>query len=97
MSIFCEKLESNYKRLAYFGCDRAVKDISNNVIYANTPLSNECEEDINADGYVNVTDVLELIDSWGTCWNSCDADLNNDNNVSTSDLLLLIEAWGTCP
>ena len=42
-----EKLESNYKRLAYFGCDRAVKDISNNVIYANTPLSNECEEDIN--------------------------------------------------
>ena len=42
-----DKLESDYKRLAYFGCDKAVKDISDGVIMANTPLNKECEEDIN--------------------------------------------------
>jgi hypothetical protein len=56
-----------------------------------------CEADFNADGHVNVSDMLQLIGSWGACWNkSCDADLNGDNQVSVSDLLLLIDAWGTC-
>ena len=42
-----EKLESDYKRLAYFGCDKAVSDIASGVINASTPLHKECEEDIN--------------------------------------------------
>jgi hypothetical protein len=56
-----------------------------------------CEADFNDDGYVNVSDILQLIESWGACWNKdCDADLDGDNQVSVSDLLLLIDAWGTC-
>jgi len=42
-----EKIESDYKRLAYFGCDKAVQDIASGVINASTPLHKECEEDIN--------------------------------------------------
>jgi hypothetical protein len=58
----------------------------------------ECDADFNDDNYVNVSDMLQLIESWGVCWNkSCDADLDNDNLVTVSDLLLLIDAWGTCP
>ena len=57
----------------------------------------DCEEDINADGYVNVTDMLQLIDSWGACWNkSCDADLDGNNYVNVSDLLILFDSWGSC-
>ncbi|MDG1136873.1 MAG: hypothetical protein P8N28_01325 [Phycisphaerales bacterium] len=45
-----------------------------------------------------MSDMLQLIESWGVWWNkSCDADLDNDNLVTLSDLLLLIDAWVTCP
>ena len=40
-------LQTNYKRFAYFGCDRSVNDIKNNVINSTTSLSPECENDIN--------------------------------------------------
>jgi len=42
-----ENLESDYKRLAYFGCDIAIDDIKDNMIKSTTPLSVECENDIN--------------------------------------------------
>ena len=42
-----ENLESNYKRIAYFGCDRTVEDIKNNMIKSTTSLLPECEGDIN--------------------------------------------------
>ena len=39
-----------------------------------------------------MSDILQLIESWGVWWNkSSDADLDNDNLVTLSDLLLLIE------
>lgn len=62
-------------------------------------IPDACEADMNADGYVNVTDMLQLIDSWGSCNpgpNSCDADLDGDSYVNVSDLLILIESWGSC-
>jgi hypothetical protein len=66
-------------------------------ILIDTP-EQECDADLNDDSYVNVSDMLQLIESWGAYWNkSCDADLDNDNHASVSDLLLLIDAWGTCP
>ena len=42
-----DNLQTNYKRFAYFGCDRSVNDIKNNVIKSTTSLSPECENDIN--------------------------------------------------
>jgi|GEM_PF-1200307 len=59
--------------------------------------ANECEADLNGDGYVNVSDMLQLIESWGPCFiKSCDADLDGDNYVRVSDLLVLIDNWGSC-
>ena len=62
-------------------------------------IPDACEGDMNADGYVNVTDMLQLIESWGSCIpgpNSCDADLDGDSYVNVSDLLILIDSWGSC-
>ena len=42
-----ENLESDYKRIAYFGCDITVDDLKNNIISAQTPLSSECEPGLN--------------------------------------------------
>jgi len=42
-----EDLESNYKRIAYFGCDLTIDDIKNNKILSHTPLSPECEDTLN--------------------------------------------------
>ncbi len=59
--------------------------------------SNECEADINGDGYVNVSDMLQVIEAWGPCsTKSCDADIDGDNYVRVSDLLILIDNWGSC-
>jgi hypothetical protein len=58
------------------------------------------------DGAVNVTDLLLVIGSWGTCANpsNCPADAApitptsvGDGAVNVTDLLLIIGAWGTCP
>ena len=62
-------------------------------------IPDACEGDMNADGYVNVTDMLQLIESWGSCNpgpNSCNADLDGDSYVNISDLLILIDSWGSC-
>jgi len=46
-AITFENLESNYKRVAYFGCDIATDNIKNDTITQYTPLSEECEDSIN--------------------------------------------------
>jgi hypothetical protein len=48
--------------------------------------------DVNGDGFVNTTDLLELLASWGTC-GGCPADLNGDGFVNTADLLILLANW----
>ena len=59
--------------------------------------TNECEADLNGDGYVNVSDMLQLIEAWGPCTTkTCDADIDGDNYVRVSDLLVLIDNWGSC-
>jgi agmatine deiminase len=48
--------------------------------------------DVNGDGVVNTTDILELIASWGPC-NGCNADLDGNGDVDVGDLLIVIENW----
>lgn len=50
--------------------------------------------DLNGDGYVDVSDLLILLNSWGLCQGDCPADLNNDGFVDVSDLLVLFSNWG---
>ena len=51
--------------------------------------------DINADGVVNVGDLLAVISEWGLCPSACcPADINHDGAVNTIDLLEVIANWG---
>jgi hypothetical protein len=59
-----------------------------------------CSSDVNADGKVNVDDLVTLINHWGPCTGPCPAgvgDLNHDNTIGMDDLLMVINGWGTCP
>ena len=53
-----------------------------------------CPEDINGDGQINVTDLLEIVGAWGS--NNPDLDLDGSGIVDTPDLLAVIAAWGVC-
>jgi len=50
--------------------------------------------DINGDGYVNVSDLLVVIDQWGLT--NSPADVNQDGIVNVSDLLMVVGNWGEC-
>jgi Ca2+-binding EF-hand superfamily protein len=50
--------------------------------------------DINGDGFVNVSDLLTVIDQWGLT--NSPADVNEDGIVDVSDLLMVISNWGPC-
>ena len=57
--------------------------------------SSPCTGDFDADGDVDVADLLTLIAAWGNC-HGCPADFDGDNDVDVADLLTLIAAWGPC-
>jgi len=53
-----------------------------------------CPADVNGDGYVNVSDLLVVIDQWGLA--DSPADLNSDGIVDVTDLLIVVGNWGPC-
>ena len=57
-----------------------------------------CACDLNADGTVDVLDLLLLLDMWGACGNqgACTADLDQSSQVDVVDLLFLLADWGPC-
>lgn len=50
--------------------------------------------DANEDGFVNVTDLLALLGSWGICGAPCPADFDSNGLVNVTDLLILLANWG---
>lgn len=54
-----------------------------------------CEEDLNSDDEVGVSDLLIIIDDWGPVKDS-ESDLNSDGIVDVVDLLQVVSAWGSC-
>ena len=74
----------------------AVNGLSSILMNINDSAENQCEGDLDADGDVDVADLLTLIAAWGTC-DGCSADFDGDNDVDVADLLTLIAAWGACP
>ena len=60
----------------------------------NDECYSSCPADINEDGNVNVTDLLEVVASWGEC--TCPADINGDGEVNVTDVLIVISGWGPC-
>ena len=61
-------------------------------------LFNRCIEllrgDLDRDGVVGVSDLLQLLAGWGSC-NACPADLDGDGAVNVADLLSLLAHWTT--
>ena len=53
-----------------------------------------CPEDLNGDGLIDVSDLLEIVGSWGS--NDPALDLDGSGTVDTPDLLAVIAAWGVC-
>lgn len=58
--------------------------------------ASDCPNDLNGDGVVGISDVLQMISEWGDCQSGCAGDLDNDGEVAINDLLILISAWGSC-
>ena len=48
--------------------------------------------DVNADGRVDVLDLLDIIAAWGWC-GVCSADINGDGVVDIIDLLAVLAEW----
>jgi hypothetical protein len=49
--------------------------------------------DLDFDGSVGVSDLVQLLQSWGAC-GGCPGDLNGDGVVGVADLVLLLSNWG---
>lgn len=54
----------------------------------------ECPWDLDGEGTVNTSDLLELFAQWGTAG---PADFDGSGTVGTADLLILFANWGLCP
>lgn len=54
-----------------------------------------CPSDFDANGSVDVADVLTLLGTYGST--NSDHDLDGDDYVGVNDLLLLLDAFGECP
>jgi hypothetical protein len=59
---------------------------------------NTCPADTNADGLVNVSDVLNVLGNWGAGpFDPPGSDTNDDGVVNINDFLSVIADWGPCP
>lgn len=56
-------------------------------------VQSDCPADLDGDGNVGTTDLLELLAQWGT---DGSADIDGDGTVGTNDLLILLANWGPC-
>jgi len=77
--------------------DLVIGTCNGTTVWINQP---PCPADINADGVVNVLDLIELLLCFGQPANPpCDiADVNGDNTVNVLDLIQLLLAFGqSCP
>ena len=54
-----------------------------------------CPGDLDCDGFVGITDFLDLLAVWGP-HPGHPADLNNDGTVGIVDFLMLLGSWGPC-
>lgn len=62
------------------------------VIALGPPCNADCSTP--PDGVVNVSDLLAVLDAWGTAGGPCDVDQNG--TVEVGDLLAVLSVWGSC-
>ncbi len=60
--------------------------------YPSGPVAPPCPADLTDDARVDVSDVLRLLETWGTPA----GDLTGDGRTDVDDLLAMLRAWGDC-
>lgn len=58
---------------------------------------NPCRADITLDGYVDIDDLMCVLNSgWGTecALKSCNSDVNEDHFIDVTDLIDVVFCWG---
>jgi hypothetical protein len=68
--------------------------LQNVIDWVDGSSSEPCPSDCNGDDVVNVSDLLAIIDSWGT---NSGCDVNGDGVIDVVDILLVVGSWGACP
>ncbi len=58
-----------------------------------TSSSTGISGDVNCDGVVNITDILDIVSNWGSCTGVCAEDIIPDGTINVSDLLQVIGNW----
>jgi hypothetical protein len=59
-----------------------------------------CRTDFNADGFINIDDLMSVMSSWGECPSPCAQDVyppKGDQIVNVDDLIAVLMTWGPCP
>ena len=56
-----------------------------------------CPWDLDADGNVDISDLLTLLAAWGPVPTPDPPDFDGDGNVGITDFLTLLANWGKCP
>jgi hypothetical protein len=63
--------------------------------------ASQCASDVIADGFVNIDDLLAVINNWGICVTCpptiCTGDITHNCVMDIDDLLAVITGWGPCP
>lgn len=65
------------------------------VLSIGSQSSGACPADINTDGFVDLSDLAELLAQFGQIGGGLSADINGDGGVDLSDLAELLAAFGT--
>ncbi|MBL6997449.1 MAG: S8 family serine peptidase [Phycisphaerales bacterium] len=68
--------------------------LQNVIEWVDGSSSEPCPADCNGDGVVNVSDLLAIIDAWGT---NSGCDVNGDGVIDVVDILAVVGSWGGCP
>ena len=75
-------------------CD-CYSGFSSDINTNNVPDECECTGDIDANGVVDVDDIIWVLVSWGADGTS-EADVNSDGIVNGADLAIVLQGWGQC-
>ena len=75
-------------------CD-CFSGFSSDINTNNVPDECECTGDIDANGVVDVDDIIWVLVAWGADGTS-EADVNSDGIVNGADLAIVLQGWGQC-
>ena len=64
-------------------------------IVLGSSTANGCQGDLDANGTIDVNDILILIGDWES--SASQSDIDGDGTVGVDDLFYLLDAWGPCP